>query len=125
MKKTKEAIPFFASAVLESGAFLYSKANEAMQAHSAAGATRMRTTPVSSVRFGKQFGSRSLRLIGVCLAATLFMGLCASCGWSQQSHEKSHEMELSRSVRPWEFLPVTGMRAGLLGQRAAAKTCLG
>ena len=31
--KTKEEIPFLASAVLESGAFLYSKANEAMQAH--------------------------------------------------------------------------------------------
>jgi glycogen debranching enzyme len=29
-----------------------------------------------------------------------------------------HSLELSRAVRPWEFLPVTGTRAGLLGNES-------
>ena len=69
----------------------------------------------SSVRFQETFRWLRLRPIGACLAATLLMAFGASKGWSQQSQEKSHEMELSRAVRPWEFLPVTGTRAGLLG----------
>ena len=49
MWRTKDPIPFLASAVLESGAFLYSKANDAMQVHDAAGATRMHFKPVVAV----------------------------------------------------------------------------
>jgi len=30
----------------------------------------------------------------------------------------AHTLELSRAVRPWEFLPVTGTRAGLLGDES-------
>ena len=69
----------------------------------------------SSVRFQETFGWLRLRSLGACLAAILLMAFCASKGSSQQSQEKSHKMELSRAVRPWEFLPVTGTRAGLLG----------
>jgi glycogen debranching enzyme len=32
--------------------------------------------------------------------------------------EPSRAMELSRTDRPWEFLPITGMRAGLFGNEA-------
>src|SRR6266849_6649354 len=113
--KTKEAIPFLASTVLESGAFLYSKANEAMQAHDAAGATRMQFTRGTSVPSQEQFEWMRLRLLGACMAATVILGMGAAAGWSQQAPEKPHELELSRSVRSWEFLPITGTRAGLLG----------
>src|SRR5216683_714441 len=116
--KTKEAIPFLASLVLESGAFSYSKANEAMQAHDAAGAAKMHLTSGTPVYFQKLFQWMRLRLFGACLAATVILAFGASKGWSQQSQEKSHEMELSRAVRPWEFLPVTGTRAGLLGNES-------
>src|SRR5712692_4707553 len=113
--KTKEAIPFLASTVLESGAFLYSKANEAMQAHDAAGITRMQFTRGTSVHSQKQFRWMRLRLFGECMAATVILGIGAADGRSQQAQEKPRELELSRAVRPWEFLPITGTRAGLLG----------
>src|SRR2546430_12819730 len=35
-----------------------------------------------------------------------------------RAQEPLHSLELSRAVRPWEFLPVTGMRAGLLGDES-------
>jgi len=38
--------------------------------------------------------------------------------WSQQAQQKAHDLELSRAVRPWEFLPITGTRAGLLGNES-------
>src|SRR5260370_27645379 len=113
--KTKEAIPFLASPVLESGAFLYSKANEAMQAHDAAGATRMHITPGKPIHSQKLFRWMRLRMFGACIAATVILGIGAAAGWSQGAREKSHELELSRAVRPWEFLPIIGTRAGLLG----------
>ena len=116
--KSKVAIPFLASLVLESGAFSYSKANEAMQAHDAAGATRMHTTPGTPIYFQKLFQWMRLTLFGACLAATVILGIGAPAGWGQQAQEKSRDLELSRAVRPWEFLPVTGTRAGLLGNES-------
>src|SRR6267378_6157757 len=116
--RTKEPIPLPASPVLESGAFFYSKANEAMQVHDAAGATRMHITPGTVLRFQKQFDRIRLRLIGACIAAAVILGVGAPAGWSQQEEEKPHELELSRAVRPWEFLSVTGTRAGLLGNES-------
>ena len=116
--RTKEEIPFLASHVLESGAFFYSKANEAMQAYNAPGATRMHITPKKPVNSQKQFEWMWPTVIGTCIAAALAMGIGAPAGWSQQQEEKPHDLELSRGVRPWEFLPVTGMRAGLLGNES-------
>ena len=113
----KEPIPFLASAVLESGAFLYSKANDAMQAHHAAGATRMHITPGTPVHTKKQFEWNRLKRIGACLAA-MILGIGAPAGWSQQAEEEPHDLELSRGVRPWEFLPIVGMRAGFLGNES-------
>ncbi len=49
--KTKVAIPFLASAVLESGALLYSKADRAMQAHQAADSRRRATGRGAGVLF--------------------------------------------------------------------------
>src|SRR5260370_39636300 len=49
-------------------------------------------------------------------AATVFL-LVAMAG-AARAQEPAPPLELSRAVRPWEFLPVTGMRAGLLGNES-------
>jgi len=54
----------------------------------------------------------------ICIAAVLILGAEASRSWSQQIKEAPHSLELSRTVRPWEFLPMTGTRAALLGNEA-------
>ena len=89
-----------------------------MQAHDAAGATTMQITPGTAVRSQEQFEWMRLRLFGACLAAMVMMGIGAPSVWSQQMKENPHDLELSRAVRPWEFLPVTGTRAGLLGNES-------
>src|SRR5260370_12062355 len=116
--RTKEEIPFLASAVLESGAFFYSKANEAMQAYNATGATRMLITLGTLTHSQKQFGWIWLKLISACIGAIAIMGMAASAGWSQQVPEPGPRLELSRAVRPWEFLPITGTRAAPLGNES-------
>jgi glycogen debranching enzyme len=78
----------------------------------------MHTTPGTPVYFQKLFLWMRLRLFGACLAATVILGIGAPAGWGQQAQEKSRDLELSRAVRPWEFLPVTGARAGLLGNES-------
>ncbi len=47
------------------------------------------------------------------LATSLFFLLWFICLSTAQTPSKS--LELSRTVRPWEFLPITGSRAALLG----------
>jgi len=78
----------------------------------------MHTTPGTPIYFQKLFQWMRLRLFGACLAATVILGIGAPTGWGQQAQEKSRDLELSRAVRPWEFLPVTGTRAGLLGNES-------
>ncbi|MGH9548005.1 MAG: hypothetical protein ACRD3W_01470, partial [Terriglobales bacterium] len=48
------------------------------------------------------------------ITAALFMGLA----FSAQAVEPSRPLELSRPVRPWEFVSSVGERAGLLGNEA-------
>jgi glycogen debranching enzyme len=78
----------------------------------------MHITPGTEVHFHGQFKWLRQRLLGVCITATMIMGIGATAGWSQQAQEKPRELELSRAVRPWEFLPLTGTRAGLLGDES-------
>ena len=59
-------------------------------------------------------------MFGVCFVATMILGIGVPTGWSQQTHQKTRELELSRAVRPWEFLPITGTRAGLLGNESGS-----
>jgi len=113
--KAKEAVPFLARLVLESVAFLYSKANESLQAHDAAAANRMNIPQEISVPPPKQLRWMWQRLFGLCVAGALIIGMGAAAGLGQEAQGKPHDLELSRAVRPWEFLPVTGTRAGLLG----------
>jgi len=78
----------------------------------------MHTTPGTPVRSQKQFDWMQLRFSSAWLAAALLLGIATPVAWSQQGREKPHALELSRAVRPWEFLPVTGTRAGLLGNES-------
>jgi glycogen debranching enzyme len=78
----------------------------------------MHTTPGTQVHSKKQFAWIRLRLLGALIAATMIAGITGPLGWSQQAEENSHPLELSRAVRPWEFLPITGTRAGLLGNES-------
>lgn len=48
---------------------------------------------------------------------TFSLTLLILCAFAQP---QSHELELSRTPRPWEFFCATGMRAGLFG--TVAKT---
>ena len=89
-----------------------------MQVHDAAGATRMQITPVTCLPFPRHFLRSCLKRIGSCLLAAVMLGMGAPTGRSQQAEARRHDLELSRGVRPWEFLPVTGMRAGLLGDES-------
>ena len=74
--------------------------------------------PVTAVPFQRHLNWICLRLAGACLAATAFLGIGVPACRSQRAEEKPHDLELSRGVRPWEFLPITGMRAGLLGNES-------
>ena len=54
-----------------------------------------------------------------CMMAILGITAAAPAARSQQQQkEVSPPMELSRTVRPWEFLPITGTRAALFGNEA-------
>src|SRR5713226_5877874 len=116
--KTKEAVPFLANAVLESGALFYRQANEAMQAHDAAAATRMHTSRKIHGYVRKQYLGKRRRVVRALATWALILGVCALRGRSQEHKETRHALELSRAVRPWEFLPITGTRAGLLGNES-------
>jgi glycogen debranching enzyme len=116
--RTKVAVPFLAKLMLESGALLYSQPTQALQVRDAAADARMHIMQESSDRSPKQFGRKHWRFVGPCLLLALFTALCAPGTFSQQTPVNSNALELSRPVRPWEFLPVTGMRAGLLGNEA-------
>jgi glycogen debranching enzyme len=89
-----------------------------MQAHDAAAATRMQTSYTIRSHIRKQFWGKRRRVIRALAAVTLLIAVCAPRGWSQEHKEMTHALELSRAVRPWEFLPITGMRAGLLGNES-------
>jgi glycogen debranching enzyme len=51
------------------------------------------------------------------LVASLFASTI-SIASAQTLNEPSHSLELSRSVRPWEFLPLVGRRAALFGDES-------
>jgi glycogen debranching enzyme len=53
-------------------------------------------------------------------AALLLFASTLSTATAQTPNEPPHSLELSRSVRPWEFLPVVGTRAALFGDEAGS-----
>jgi len=50
------------------------------------------------------------------LAATPLFCLLIVSNEAVMADQSPQSLELSRSVRPWEFLPIVGMRAGLFGR---------
>ena len=54
--------------------------------------------------------------LALLLAALVPIGPVAAS--TQTPNEPAHSLELSRPVRPWEFLPVVGTRAALFGNEA-------
>jgi glycogen debranching enzyme len=78
----------------------------------------MQTTPGRAVHSPKQFEWMRLMFFFACLAAAAILGIAVPFAWSQQTQKMPRGLELSRAVRPWEFLPITGTRAGLLGNES-------
>src|SRR6202043_2925998 len=68
------------------------------------------------------FPWRRILRTGFFVAATV-LSLMAMTG-AARAQEPKHSLELSRTVRPWEFLPVTGMLAGTLTVRPESSTIL-
>jgi glycogen debranching enzyme len=89
-----------------------------MQARVRMGATSMSITPEMKIPRAKRLWRALLGWLGAWAAAVAILGIAASSSWGQQAKGKPGALELSRAVRPWEFLPVTGSRAGLLGNEA-------
>ncbi|HKW62041.1 MAG TPA: hypothetical protein VJN89_05800 [Candidatus Acidoferrum sp.] len=54
----------------------------------------------------------------LCFGATLLLAAAPPCSMSQQNQPAAEHLQLSRPVRPWEFLPVTGTRAALFGNES-------
>jgi len=62
---------------------------------------------------------RKWRKRAIAYAATILsVGAAGPSALGEQKKETPHPLELSRTVRPWEFLPVTGTRAALLGNES-------
>ncbi len=57
-------------------------------------------------------------MCGAYLVAALIAAIWPAVLYCQETPKTRPSMELSRTVRPWEFLSATGMRAGLLGNEA-------
>src|SRR5215467_5930982 len=70
----------------------------------------------------KQLGSGVLRYKRR-RAVALVVVILSMTGWApftagQEAEQAPHALDLSRAVRPWEFLPITGKRAALLGNES-------
>lgn len=68
----------------------------------------------------KDFSPNWRKRIILCLEAVLLFAAAPPPSMSQQSQSAPApaRLELSRTVRPWEFLPITGTRAALFGNES-------
>ena len=66
----------------------------------------------------KEFSSKRGKRIILCLGAALLLAAAPPRSMSQQDESAPERLELSRTVRPWEFLPITGTRAALFGDES-------
>jgi glycogen debranching enzyme len=69
-------------------------------------------------RPGNEFSPRWRKRIILCLGMALFLAAAPLGSLSQHKQSAPAPLELSRTVRPWEFLPVTGTRAALFGNES-------
>ena len=75
----------------------------------------MKISPELSDGLRRGFSSKWRPRISSCLGLLLCFTAATPGALSQPPRETSASLELSRTVRPWEFLPVTGTRAALFG----------
>src|SRR5207302_1079296 len=75
----------------------------------------MKTSPELSDGLRRGFSSKWRPRISSCLGLLLCFTAATPGALSQPPRETSASLELSRTVRPWEFLPGTGTRAALFG----------
>ncbi len=61
---------------------------------------------------------RSFRRLSPCVFFAALLPLAPVAAPPGQAQERSRSLELSRPVRPWEFLSAVGIRAGLLGNES-------
>jgi len=66
----------------------------------------------------KKFSLNGEKRLILCLGAALFLAAAPPRTLSQQNQSAPARLELSRTVRPWEFLPITGTRAALFGDES-------
>lgn len=77
----------------------------------------METSSDFSDRPQRKLCSKRPKQVFACI--TVILGTAASpAAWGQQAKRVPPAMELSRTVRPSEFLPITGQRSALLGNEA-------
>ena len=69
-------------------------------------------------KLGTRAGLFSAILLSVLGAATAQAQAPAKSPEAVSAQEPARSLELTRAVRPWEFLPAVGTRAGLLGNEA-------
>ena len=106
---------FLAKAVLDSVAYLYIRAKMALQARETTLSSSMQRLRLNSIPSLKSIRSS---ILAYCAAAALAMGLVSPMTRGQQLQAEPPPLTLSRPVHPWEFLPITGTRAALLGNES-------
>jgi len=115
--KPIDPVPFSKKRVRESHAFFYSKARVALQA-CAQRSERMKISRESFKCSQKEFSRMRRKRIILCLGVAWVVAAAPPRTLSQRNQHASTPLELSRTVRPWEFLPVTGTRAALFGNES-------
>ena len=115
--KPIDPVPFLKKRVRESCAFFYSKARVALQVH-AQRSEGMKIVREFSSRLQTNSSCWWRKRIILCLGSALFLAAAPPRTLSQQNQSAPAPLELSRTVRPWEFLPVTGTRAALFGDES-------
>lgn len=71
-----------------------------------------------SVGSGRESSRKWRKRIILCFGTAMFLTTAAPRTLSRQNKSAPAPLELSRTVRPWEFLPVTGTRAALFGDES-------
>ena len=78
------------------------------------GAANLQAFSQAETPLQKKMAMHPLRLISV-FRHVRWVALCLAFTASSAAQKPSQPLELSRTVRTWEFLPVVGTRAGLFG----------
>jgi glycogen debranching enzyme len=78
----------------------------------------MKSSCELSVGSGRESSRKWRKRIILCLGTAVFLTTAGPRTLSSQNQTAPAPLELSRTVRPWEFLPITGTRAALFGNES-------